>query len=220
MRRSTISASVASFLEQYERSLGRHVLETPSNIEQLARQIYDKHREAIDLIIKAKSTQEVVGWANIHAAIEEYAPDLCRDHDDKWYHRFYVPSLEGIPALKGGTGWTPSRRILLFEVRYRAKSLVLLIGPGPPDTRRMLYDFVQRGGVPGVDMKKKSRLSGSYHTVYSKRLIPRDASYDLDLDQAKASIQQAVGEFYKNDYWPIVNAIREEFGLEPVPRDT
>ncbi|MXW81773.1 MAG: hypothetical protein F4Z57_22860 [Gemmatimonadetes bacterium] len=220
MRRSTISASVASFLEQYERSLGRHVLETPSNIEQLARQIYDKHREAIDLIIKAKSTREVAGWPNIDAAIEEHAPDLCSDHHDKWYHRFYVPTLEEIPELKGGIGWTPSGRILLFEVRYRDKSLVLLIGPGPSDTRRRLYDFVQRGGVPGVDMKEKSRLNGSFHTVYSKRLIPSGSSYDLVSDQAKASIQQAVGEFYKNDYWPIVNAIREEFGLESISPDT
>ena len=222
MRRSTISASVASFLEQYERSLGRHVLETPSNIEQLARQIYDKHREAIDLIINAKSTREAVGWANIHAAIEEYAPDLCRDHDEKWYHRFYVPGLEGIHALKveGKPEWTPSGRILLFEVRYREKSLVLLIGPGPLDTRRRLYEFVQRGGVPGVYMRETPRLSGRFHTVYKKRLIPKDASYDLASDQAKASIQQAVGELYKNDYWPIVNAIREEFGLGPFPRDT
>lgn len=220
MRRSTISASVASFLEQYERSLGRHVLETPSNIEQLARQIYDKHREAIDLIIDAKSTPEAMGWPNIDAAIEEHAPDLCGDHDGKWYHRFYVPSLEEIPELKEGTEWTPSGRILLFEVRYRAKSLVLLIGPGPQDTRRRLHDFVQSGGVSRVEMRLRSNLSGSYHMIYSKDLIPSGASYDLDSDQAKASIQQAVREFYKNDYWPIVNAIREEFGLEPVSLDT
>ena len=224
MRRSTISASVASFLEQYERSLGRHVLETPSNIEQLARQIYDKHREAIDLIINAKSTPEAMGWDNIHAAIEEHAPDLCRDYDGKWYHRFYVPCLEGIPALKEGTGWTSSGRILLFEIRYRENSLVLLIGPGigpgPQNTRSRLYDFVQKGGVPRVDMRITSNLRRSYHTVYRKRLIPSGASYDLDSDQAKASIQQAVGEFYKNDYWPIANAIREEFGLEPVSPDT
>ena len=68
-------------------------------------------------------------------------------------------------------------------------------------------------------MRRRTRL-GVYHAIYSKRLIPKDASYDLDSDQAKASIQQAVGEFYKNDYWPIVNAIREEFGLEPVSLDT
>ena len=53
-RGSTISTSVAGFLEQYARNLRRHVLDTTDNIDELALQIYDNHRAAIDLIIKAR----------------------------------------------------------------------------------------------------------------------------------------------------------------------
>ena len=54
-RRSTICPSVVSFMEQYVRTLERHVLATSDNIEELARRLYAKHPAATDLIIAAKS---------------------------------------------------------------------------------------------------------------------------------------------------------------------
>ena len=151
MRGSTISASVASFLEQYKLSLGRHVLETTGNIDELALQIYNNHREAIDLIINAKPAREAVGWNAIHSAIEEHASDLRRGHDGKWYHSFYSLILEDVDALRQGSGWTALGRILLFEVRYRSKSFALLIGPGPEATRKKVYNLVQADGTGSLE---------------------------------------------------------------------
>ena len=64
-------------------------------------------------------------------------------------------------------------------------------------------------------MRTAPNLSKTWHTIYTKRLIPKGASYDLDSGRAGADIEHAIHEFYENDYWPIVNAVRKEFGLEP-----
>ena len=36
------------------------------------------------------------------------------------------------------------------------------------------------------------------------------------MKNAGKQVEQVIEEFYKNDYWTIVNAIRIEFGLQPV----
>ena len=87
-RGSTISVSVAGFLEQYASTLRRHVLDTTDNIDELALQIYDKHRAAIDLIINAKPALEAKGWDVIDKEIERFAPSLQVDFNTKNSHRF------------------------------------------------------------------------------------------------------------------------------------
>ena len=38
----------------------------------------------------------------------------------------------------------------------------------------------------------------------------------LNYDEAKMKVEQAIQEFCETDYFPLVNAIRTEFGLSPV----
>ncbi len=222
-RGSTISAGVAGFLDQYARTIRRHVLDitdNKDNIDELALQIYNNHRVAIDLIIAAKPGLEVKGWDIIHSAVDQHAPLLKADHHGKIYHRFYSPELDDIPELKRGSGWTESGRILLFEFKYRERTLALIIGPGPEETRKRLYNLAQRdGGVPGVKMIRRKNLSGTWHSVYSKTLIRKQSTPEPDYEKARSQVEQVIAEFYENDYWPIVNAIRGEFGLPAASRE-
>ena len=149
-RGSSISTAVSGFLEQYARTLRRHVMTDADNIDELALQIYNKHSAAIDLIIKAKPALEAKGWDVLDSAISRYEPLLQNDGNSKWYHRFYMPEVEGIPELREGHGWTASGRVLLFEVKYNSRVLALVVGPGPEATRRRLYNLSQEpDGVPG-----------------------------------------------------------------------
>ena len=214
-RGSTISTSVAGFLEQYARNLRRHVLDTTDNIDELALQIYDNHRAAIDLIIKARPALEAKGWDVIDAAIEQYAPSLRADFHNKSYHRYFSPELDEIPDLKDGSRWTKSGRMLLFEFKFRERVLVMMLGPGPEQTRRRLYELVQNGGVPGVDMRRARNLSKTYHTLYSKPLLGKGSSSQPDYEKSRPQVERVIAEFFENDYWPMVNAIRREFGLPP-----
>ena len=213
-RGSTISTGVAGFLGQYARTLRRHVMNDADNIDDLALQIYRKHRAAIDLIIKARPALEAQGWDILDAAVTRNDPLLLGDVNSKWYHRFYAPELEEIPELGEGHGWTPTGRMLLFELKYNSRTLALVLGPGPEATRRRLYDLAQTdNGVPGVAMRRAGKLSRTYHTLYSKRLMERIGSPRPDYEKGSQQVEDAVAAFVENDYWPLVNAVRAEFGL-------
>ena len=216
-RQSTMSAGVASFLEQYGRTLRRSVLDTTDNISELALQVYEKHRHAIDLIVGAKSQSTTKNWDIIDSAIAEREPLLLPDYHRQAYHRYFAPALEDITELKGGHGWTSSGRILLFEVRYSQGRFVLLIGPGPEQTRRKIYDMVQRGEVKGVDMRLARNLSNSWHAIYSKSISDTSGPSSPDYQKSRIFMEGVLSRFFDGHYWPIVNAIRKEFGLAEIP---
>ena len=218
-RGSTISTSVAGFLSQYARTLRRHVLDTKDNIDELAVQLYEKHRGALDLIIKARPTEETVGWEVVDRAIEQYSPELKPDFSSRAFRRFYSSSLEDIPELKQGEGWTKSGRIVLLEFKYNPNMrLDLMIGPArstSEEIRQRVYSCLLQSGV-GV--RPAGKLAAKWHMVYSTRTLSSQDFKPFDPEVAKPKMEQAIKEFFASDYFPLVNAIRTEFGLNPVPQ--
>ena len=216
-RGSTISSGIVQFLKQYARTLGRHVMTTNDNIDALALQIYQKHREAIDLIIKAKPAFETKGWSILDSAMEGDERLFRRDFDSRHYHRFYAPDLEEIRELHDGNGWTASGRMLLFQVNYRERSLVLELGPGPEPTRRRVYELTQDpDAVPGVSMRRAQKLSGTWHQIYRRTLLNKDGSAEPDYEKGRSQVETEIATLIEKDYWPLINAIRATFGLTPV----
>ena len=213
-RGSIINSSVASFLEQYARTLRRHVLATPDNIQELAYKIYNNHREAMNLIIDAKESPPI-GWEIIEPAMKPYAPRLQLESSTKRERRFFTPSLDDIPELNQGEGWNPSGRIVRFEFKYTgAMTFHLWIGPGPDETRRKLYDLAQESGAP---FRKSQILARRWQSMYQKPILSKQDYELFDPDRARLKIEQAIADFFANDYRPLVDAIRQEFGLPPKP---
>lgn len=218
-RGSTIGASVTTFLEQYARTLRRHVLDTTDNIDELANRIYDNHRTAIDLIIKAQSNRYTIDWKIVSAALERYSPDDFRnDYHSSSILRRFSRSLDEISELRKGAGWTDSGRLLLFEFKYEggALNLYLYIGPGPEETRKTrerLKAIADDGKVPGVTMRPAKSLGSKWHFMYRKPILSQEDMKSLDVT---SRVEQVLSQFFENDYWPLVNAVREEFGLPAV----
>ena len=216
-RGSTLSTSVASFLGQYQNALGRHVLASTNSIDDLAYRIYHKHQAAIDLIVKAKDTASVMDWESIDIAVTQYAPDLKQDEHSKNNRRFFASSLECIPDIKEGQGWTSSKRIILFEFVYNQSemslSLILIIGPGKQETRQRLYYTAEQEGTP---LNPARKLAEKWNRVYRKNILPRNGYTPANAGDVEQRIGRVIQEFYDNDYWPIVNVIRRAFGLSPI----
>lgn len=223
-RGTTIGPSVVSFLEQYIRTLRRRVLDTPNNIDDLALRLYNNHREAIELIIKAKSSPRVEGKEAVDAAVAACAPELQPDfHSRGGYWRFFSSSLEDIPELKEST-WTRSGRMLLFEFKKPGDlGLYVYIGPGiageePQRTRERLYErlspLAKTRGAPFQASKNK----GWWQVYQCPILGPADYA-PFNPEAAKTKVAEAVREFYEHDYPLIVNAVREEFGLPPIDEE-
>lgn len=215
---SNVSVSVRSFLEQYTKTIRRFVLDTPSDIDELALQVYNKHREAIDQIIASKSRTLAVDWTIIDDAVEEYAPSLGHDYHSKTYHRFFAHELENIAELsevRDGKSWTRSGRMLLFEFKdWDSLWLDLVVGPCKEDVRQRLYKVAHETGQPFRVPPKNSEYSPIY-----RRPILQKREEQSDPDLTRLEIESAIREFFEQDFWPLVNAIREEFGLPPASRE-
>lgn len=203
-RGSTISADVSSFLKQYERTLRRRIVDTPNDIDRLALQIYNDHRQAIDLIIKSKPSNML--WYIIEPVVERYAPDFKNHSSDKI--RLYFTS----PRLDFHIDENKPEPMFRFDFLYHEGSLRLrLIVARDPETRNRLFemdpptDYDHRGQNPDEEDFR----------MYWKEILSRHECNPSDPDM-KPRLEKAIQEFYENDYLPLVNAIRKEFNRPPV----
>ena len=96
-------------------------------------------------------------------------------------------------------------------------SLVLVLGPGPESTRRRLYELTQDPeAVPGVNMRRAQKLSGTWYQMYRRTLLGKDGSAEPDYEKGRSQVETEIATFIEQDYWPLINAIRVKFGFPPV----
>ena len=65
-------------------------------------------------------------------------------------------------------------------------------------------------------MRHSAKFGKSYHCIYRRPILDRQDYKSFDADTVKPKVEQAIRQFYENDYWPIVNAVREEFELPAI----
>ena len=200
---STISVDVSSFLKQYERTIRRRVLDTPSDIDRRALQIYNDHKQAIDLIIKAKPSN--MFWDIVAPAVERYAPDF-KNHSDNKMHLYFTTH-----HLDFHIGEDKPEPMFRFDFLYHDESLRLrLMASRDLQTRNRLLDM-----KPPTDYDhRKQNPEHNEFRMYWKELLSKKECNPFD-PEMQPNVENAIQEFYDNDYWPLVNAIRKEFSLPP-----
>ena len=162
-----------------------------------------------------------MGLEFVDSAVTQYAPSLRPDDHSKWIRRFFAPELDDIPQLKqAAPGWTSSNRLVLFEFKYTKNDLTLLLGVGPgqegeevEQIRRRLLDCAKKSGPPFI---MTSRYGKHLFSIYWKAVLSSQDYMPFDPENAKTKVETSIAGFYENDYWPMVNAIRQKFGLSPV----
>ena len=85
--------------------------------------------------------------------------------------------------------------------------LYLMMGPGPMDTRERLTALADN---TGVFMRRPGKLR-KWHRIYRKPILSQE-DFGSPASDINSKVEQALREFYENDYWLMINAVREEFG--------
>ena len=206
-RSSSLGVNVQGTLEQFVTSLRRHVLDD-SDVRQLARKIYYKHKKAVQLIIEARPDvqQEV---RDIIVPIMKDVPELKPDFSVKSFIRYYPPEWDLIPELREGEGWTGTGRMLLFEFRNgKNLSLHLVLGPGPDIVRERVYKLAQREKgfftVPRQVMPK-------WNSLYRKAIVSPLYDEEPDFRAISEKIRHAVSQFMSHDFERLVHSVQQEF---------
>ena len=209
-RQSTLGADVRTVLTHYAQLLRRHVV-SESEIADLCREIYRKHRRALDMIYEYRPDQQAVIY-DLLVALVRSTSGLDLDQYSKSNIRF-APNNWDAPELKEGSGWTASKRILLFQFNNATDSLKLhlYIGPGPAETRSMLLEMAKGAGAPFYS--QYSKLGAKWHTIYVRSFLTRTAYEDGDDETRKAEILKQWAVFLEKDLPAIDTVLRAQAWL-------
>jgi len=139
-KNNVIGQEILFAIKHYNEILRRHVM-VDSKVKQLCEAIYKEHKTALDLIFEYRP--------DFHSDISDYLQQLIQkkvelilDSSSKTYIRFSPTDWDIFDIQFKGSGWTESKRILLFEFQnYDSQlNLKLLIGPGPDAIREHLFN--------------------------------------------------------------------------------
>ncbi len=163
-RASVLGTEVATFVRHYTEMLRRYIV-GESEIVELCRRIYQKHQRALDLIFEYRPDRQAT-VRDVVAGLVAETSSLVRDASAKNYVRFLPQEWDALSALHGGSGWSPSGRLLLFECQNAPDSLRLrlIIGPGPQEVRQRLFEFAVNHQPPFRTTYK--RLYPLWNTIY------------------------------------------------------
>jgi hypothetical protein len=206
-RASTLGPDVRTLMTHYSQMLRRHIV-SESEIADLCRKIYRKHQRALDMIYEYRPDQQAA-IREILESLVQAEPTLNLDHCSKSYIRFAPKTWDQSELLLQGSGWTRSKRILLFEFgsypdRLR---LSLIIGPGPVDTRQRLMEMAQNHHP----FKPASKSLGKmYNTIYVRDWLRAKDYEDTGIDDLEAEIRNRWSQFLEHDLPEIHEIIKKQ----------
>ena len=207
-RASTLGAEVLTLIKHYTQMLRRHIV-SESEIAELCRRIYIKHRQALDMIFEYRPDQQATIAEFLEGLVREggvFVPDVST----KARIRFGLREWDDL-IPKVGDGWTSTRRVLLFEFQNEMESLrlKLIIGPGGVDVREKLFHIAQ---AQKAHFKPTMALLGKkWNEIFSRSLLSQKSYADADEDELKKKIQEHWRRFLESDLPEISRAIRAGF---------
>jgi len=213
-KQDIIGEEIYSFINHYKEILRRHIVED-SDIQEICRKIYKKHKKALDLIYEFRpdKTSEI---HEIVVAILNAEPGIVVDHSTKRYVRFIPKTLDFLPKV--GTGWTSRiKRFLLFEIFIgdRKVLLKLIIGPAGREYREKLYKIAQNNKE--VFNKAGARGIGrNFCTIYKfkkglLKLKESEEYEDFENDELKTKIEKNFEVFKNSDLPRITELIKNNW---------
>ena len=202
-----LGADVRLALVHYTQMLRRHIV-SESEIADLARQIYTKHRRALDLIFEHRPDLQAQ-LADELKRLVEAVPDLQLDNCTKAFIRFCPKSWDGIPALHQGQRKAGSGRLLLFEFKNTADSLrlYLLIGPGPDAVRRKLFEASQLH--PEVFRGALKNLFRTSTTIWVRVFLARADYLDVSTEDLLGKVKQEWERFVAHELPALTQAVEQ-----------
>ncbi|PNZ97250.1 hypothetical protein CD133_10965, partial [Staphylococcus massiliensis CCUG 55927] len=164
----SLDSKVKDFLSQYLDILRRHIL-TDTKLEKICREIYFKHKDALDLIYEYKP--------DINSDINHELTEIIKENEhiimddcNKSYIRFTTNTLDDLlKEYQTVQRWTSTQRPLLFEIKNfpNRVSLHLELGPGETELREKIHHITSENSRI---FRNQRKLSQSFTNLYTKNL--------------------------------------------------
>lgn len=204
--KSTLGSDLYTLMTHYSNLMRRHIV-SDSEIAELCRKIYNKHKSALDLIFEHRPDLQLELAEFIQRLIYKDTElyKLVLDDSTKRYIRFADIELDKFPAQGSGNSWTSSKRVLLFEFHNLPNnlSLVLTIGTGNVESvRRQIYEM----SLKNLQMFKKTKLREKWTFIYTKEFLKPSDYITSDSEELQQKVQAAWDNFLGN-HLPLIREL-------------
>jgi hypothetical protein len=211
-RRSVMGTDVVTTITHYVEMLRRHIV-TESEIADLARRIYEKHRDALDLILEHRPDEQAKWRETLEALIRDER-QLELDHSSKSYVRFSPKEWDSVPDQKKGEGWTPTKRLVLFQFNNfppKEIKLTLYIGPcqqGAEAVREKVFAACKAT----KPFQVKRAMTPTWSMVWSKALLSGKDFQEPDTEALSEKVKQVWKQFLADDLPLLVTGVKAAYG--------
>ena len=208
--RATLDSEIVIVLEHYAQMLRRHIV-SDSDVAELCRSIYQKHRQALDLIFEHRPDRQAQ-IKNYVSALIAQEPSI-RPHGSAKSYINFGPREWDAPAQRHiehePSNWLPYLGVTRF---LDGLSVGMWIAPGNEEDREKLLQMAKQHQLTGFSEK----LTGIYSRASAFRLLSiRD--YDKTQDGIETVISEKWAEFMRDELPRVVKAVREEDWLWETP---
>jgi len=190
-RADQINADVLSFIGHYIEMVRRNIVEN-SEIQEICKQIYEKHKRALDLIFEHRPDRALEIKDLLTNTISNRA-DVIGEHSTKSAIRFLPKEMDFIPR-RGSGEWNKTDRLVLFEIDNKNSkvTLKLILGPGEDESRQRVYALAS--GNPNVFNKGKLKLYPKWWTFHSETWINSKQYDNLQIGELNDLINRRFDE--------------------------
>ncbi len=194
--RSSLRQEIVMVVNHYTHMLRRYIVN--DDIAQLCRQIYRKHKRAIDLIIENIPSRQ--------AAIKEILDQLIREASDTIspdYSRMsevaFIPKSWDTSALRQSSEWSIEKRVLLFyfENRPDRVRMMLTIGPGPVEVRQKLLDIAKENRP--IFQSAYTKLNQKWNNILVVPILNRKDLEEMEFEELEGKLKAAWQKFLDSD---------------------
>ena len=208
-----VNGEIVMVLEHYAQMLRRHIL-SDSDIAELCRSIYQRHRQALDLIYEHRPDQQAQINDFVRSLIQKQ-PNLTYmpKHGGKTWIPFWLKSWNILPSLNKEVS-NQRRWLLYFEFLNLDKELKisLTIGPGDNIDRERLLRMAQVNNFPKCSAKLAKNT-----THVSTLSILGIGDYEKTQDEIEAIISEKWTAFLRTELPRMEQAMKQEEWLWTLP---
>ena len=140
-------------------------------------------------------------------------PEIIRDSKANFrYIRFTTQTLDAL-VEKTGSGWTASKRVLLYECDIKSGKIgfTLYVGPGEESTRQKILKIAERNQTQTIFSEISS--GKKWTQIYRKDILTKNyiEQYKDNLEVLKKDIKAEIEGFFKTDMFQINEIIASEY---------
>lgn len=203
---STMGPDVRLVLNHYVQMLRRHIVSDPKIVE-LCQKLYRKHRRALDLIFQHRPDPRSGPMREVFEDFIRESPALTGDDSTRTYLRF-TPTQWDRPNLANASGWTKTRRSLLFEVVFSPDRIFLKLTLGPGETALREAVFAVACARPEIFKSNNVKsLSPKWHQLYQRTLVDSKTLSSDEQDTVEAVGKHEWDAFLTLDLPAIISAL-------------